>query len=131
MAAVAAADDADAASALEEAIAAEADAAPASPDERGGHALLRPWQGPGGVQGGVAEITTEYLTVTADDGSTLTFAVDGTTSWVRQEAIDAADVQPGDAVSVQIRFAGQTGADATDDSTSVVATQVTATKPAA
>ena len=74
--------------------------------------------------------TTEYLTVTADDGSTLAFAVDGTTSWVRQEAIDAADVQPGDVVSVQTPFAGP-GADATDDSTSAVATQVTVTEPAA
>ena len=131
--AAAAVDDTDTVPQLEDTLAAEADAPLAPPDEMMVPGAGRPG-GTGGVQGTVAEITAESLTVTAADGSSQTFVIDGATNWVQQETIAAADVQSGDAVSVQVPFAGprdETGDGAGDGSTSTVATQVTVTTPAA
>lgn len=127
--AAAAVDDSDTVPQLEDTLAAEADAPLAPPDEPMVPGAGRPG-GTGGAQGTVAEITAESLTVTAADGSSQTFVIEGTTSWVQQETIAAADVRSGDAVSVQVPFAGP-GGETGDSSTSTVATQVTVTTPAA
>ena len=77
---------------------------------------------PGGSEGMVAQIDASSLTITAADGSGYTFAVDGTTTWVEQEAIDASAVLVGDAVVVEASLGP--GADDTD---TTVATQVVLT----
>lgn len=125
----AAAVDTDTVPQLEDTLAAEADVPLAPPDEMMVPGAGRPG-GTGSVQGTVAEITDESLMVTAADGSSQTFVIDATTNWVQQETIAAADVQSGDAVSVQVPFAGP-GGETGDGSTSTVATQVTVTTPAA
>ena len=74
---------------------------------------------PGAAEGTVAGITDSSLSITAADGTELTFVVDGTTTWVEQEAIDASVVRVGDAVAVEAPL----GPDA-DDTEATIATQV-------
>lgn len=78
-----------------------AQADPAGPPDAGAGSRPGFAGAPAGSEGTVAEINASSLTVTAADGTDYTFAVDGTTRWVGQEAIETSAVQVGDAVVVE------------------------------
>ena len=99
-----------------------AQADPAGPPDAGAGGRPGIAGAPAASEGTVAEINTTSLTITAADGTGYTFAVDGTTRWVEQEAIDASAIQVGDAVVVEAPLGpGAADVDAT------VATQVALT----
>ena len=99
-----------------------AQADPAGPPDAGAGGRPGFAGAPAGSEGTVAEIDASSLTITAADGTGYTFAVDGTTRWIEQEAIDASAVQVGDAVLVEAPLGP--GA---DDAETTVATQVVLT----
>jgi hypothetical protein len=79
--------------------------------------------GPGfgaGLQGTLTEIAHGQLTIQTADGQELVVAIDIATIFVRQSAIDAADVAAGDQVSVSLARGGfGPGAPDADDTSDV------------
>ncbi len=65
--------------------------------------------GPGGLQGTVSAIEDGALALTTEDGTIVSVATDASTAYVRETAIEAAEVEIGDLVSVQVPFAGFRG----------------------
>lgn len=55
------------------------------------------------VQGTVAKLSGDTLTLTTSDGQTLKVTVSGNTAYYRRDAATASDVAEGDSVQVQVR----------------------------
>ena len=81
--------------------------------------------GRGGLQGTVSAIAAGALALTTEDGPIVSVATDASTAYVRETAIEAAEVGIGDLVSVQLPFAGFPGQGAATDGAPLIAEQVT------
>jgi hypothetical protein len=83
-----------------------------------------PGMGPGGLEGTVSAVGEGSLTLTTDDGSSVTLATDDATAWVRETPIEATAIQAGDRVSVELPFGGF-GREQAQGEQTLVAEQVT------
>jgi hypothetical protein len=81
--------------------------------------------GPGGLRGTISSIEDGTLALATEDGTIVTVATDASTAYVRDTAIDAAEMEVGDLVSVQVPFAGFPGQGAAGGDASLIAEQVT------
>jgi hypothetical protein len=81
--------------------------------------------GRGGLQGMVSAIESGALGLTTGDGTIVSVATDASTAYVRETAIEAAEVGIGDLVSVQLPSVGFPGQGAATDGAPLIAEQVT------
>jgi len=79
----------------------------------------------GGLQGTVSALEDGSLSLATEDGTIVSVATDASTSYVRETAIDAAEVAVGDLVSVELPFTGFRGQGDDTGDVPLIAEQVT------